>query len=53
MVLQGSRPGTAGRTIEVRISWRPAGADEVVQVWEYSKDGGASWQAGKEIRYTR
>jgi hypothetical protein len=53
MVLRGTRPGAGGREVEVRISWRPVSADEVVQAWEYSKDGGGSWQARKEIRYTR
>jgi hypothetical protein len=53
MVLRGSRPAPGGRTVEVRITWRPAGADEVVQSWEFSTDGGASWRAEKEIRYTK
>lgn len=39
--------------MEVRITWRPAGATEVVQTWEFSTDGGASWRAEKEIRYTK
>ncbi|HYC31538.1 MAG TPA: hypothetical protein VEB59_04570 [Gemmatimonadales bacterium] len=53
MVLRGSRPGAGGRSIEVRITWRPSGPDEVVQRWEYSRDGGGSWKRGQEIRYTR
>jgi hypothetical protein len=28
-------------------------ANEVVQVWEYSTDGGENWKGEKEIRYTR
>ena len=53
MVLQGSRPAPGGRSVEVRITWRPENANEVVQVWEYSTDGGTSWKGEKEIRYTR
>jgi hypothetical protein len=53
MVLTGSRKAAAGRSIEVRITWAPVAEDRVVQRWEYSQDGGASWKAGKEIVYTR
>ena len=53
MVLQGSRPAPGGRTVEVRITWKPVATNEVLQVWEYSTDGGGSWKGEKEIRYTR
>jgi len=53
MVLQGSRPGAGGRSIQVRITWRPEGSEAVVQTWEFSKDGGASWGSRQEVRYTR
>jgi hypothetical protein len=53
MVLQGERPGAGGRTIGVRITWRPVSATEVRQTWEFSRDGGASWGTSKEIRYTK
>jgi hypothetical protein len=53
MVLQGSRPAPGGRTVDVRITWRPVDPNEVIQVWEYSTDGGASWKGEKEIRYTK
>jgi hypothetical protein len=53
MVLQGSRPVPGGRTVEVRITWKPVGTNEVLQVWEYSTDGGGSWKGEKEIRYTK
>jgi hypothetical protein len=46
-------PGAGGRTIRVRITWRPAGSDEVLQTSEFSRDGGATWGTSKEIRYTR
>ena len=53
MVLRGSRPGAGGRRVEVRVSWRPRAEGEIVQRWDYSRDGGDTWQAAKEIRYTR
>jgi hypothetical protein len=53
MVLQGTRPAPGGRSVEVRITWKPVGADEVLQVWAYSTDGGGSWKGEKEIRYTK
>jgi hypothetical protein len=53
MVLQGTRPAAGGRTVEVRITWRPSGVGEVLQTWEYSSDGGATWTNARQIRYTR
>jgi hypothetical protein len=52
MVLVGTRRGATG-DVQVRISWRPTSADRVVQRWEYSRDGGTRWQAGREVVYTR
>lgn len=52
MVLTGTKAGASG-DVEVRISWRPESASRVVQRWEYSRDGGASWQAGRDVLYTR
>jgi hypothetical protein len=53
MVLTGTKRGSADPSIEVKITWAPVAEDRVVQRWEYSRDGGVSWQAGKEIVYTR
>ena len=53
MVLTGTRRGGAGGPVEVRIAWEPAGEGRVVQRWTYSRDGGATWQAEKEIVYTK
>ena len=53
MVLQGERPGAGGRAIQVRITWRPVSGQEVRQTWEYSRDGGSTWDTRQEIRYTR
>jgi len=53
MVLAGTKNGAAGQSIRVRITWEPVDATHVVQRWEYSRDAGESWQAGKEIRYSK
>jgi hypothetical protein len=53
MVLQGERPGAGGRTIGIRITWRPVSANEALQTWEFSQDGGATWGTSKEISYTK
>ena len=52
MVLRGSRSGSGGRSVDVRIIWQPEGPNDVLQRWEFSKDGGETWTA-KEIRYSR
>ena len=53
MVLVGTKNGSAGRSVSVRITWDPVEATRVVQRWEYSRNDGESWQAGTEIVYTR
>jgi len=54
MVLTGTKHGSAGRSVEVRIAWEPAGDGQTVaQRWSYSLDGGATWEAEKEVVYTR
>ena len=53
MVLVGTKDGSAGQSIRVRITWEPVDATHVIQHWEYSRDAGESWQAGKEIAYSR
>jgi hypothetical protein len=53
MVLTGTKNGSAGQAIQVRVTWEPAEPTRVVQRWEYSRDGGQTWQAGAEILYTK
>ena len=53
MVFVGTKAGSAGRSIEVRITWDPVTPTRVVQRWEYSRDGGTTWQAGTEIVFTK
>jgi hypothetical protein len=43
MVLRGPERRVQGKPQLDRITWRPAGADEVHQVWEISSDQGKSW----------
>jgi hypothetical protein len=53
MVLHGTKNGSAERAIEVRITWTPVEPSRVTQLWEYSRDGGESWQAGQQIVFTK
>jgi hypothetical protein len=53
MVLTGTKNGSAGRSIEVRITWTSVSPTRFEQRWEYSKDQGATWQSGQQIVYTR
>jgi hypothetical protein len=53
MVLRGTKAGSAHRSIEVRITWTPVEPTRVEQRWEYSRDAGASWDAGQVIVYTK
>ena len=53
MVLRGTKRGSAGRSVEVRITWDPVAVDRVVQTWDFSLDGGTTWKTEKEIIYTK
>ncbi len=53
MVFVGTKAGAGGRSIEVRITWNPVEPTRVLQRWEYSRDGGQTWQAGSEIVFTK
>lgn len=52
MVLQGEMTDAEG-PITHRITWTPVSADEVRQLWETSRDGGASWTVVFDGRYVR
>jgi len=56
MVLAGERekpdPDT-GKPPRERITWTPQADGSVRQLWETSKDGGASWQVTFDGRYRR
>ena len=53
MVLTGTKAGSAGRSVEVRITWTPVSVDRVEQHWEYSRDQGTTWKSGQDIVFTR
>ncbi|HEX6059645.1 MAG TPA: hypothetical protein VFZ11_11600 [Gemmatimonadaceae bacterium] len=50
IVLAGTRRGANGEVVDVRVSWAPSGTG-VVQRWEYSRDGGATWAAERTVHY--
>ena len=45
--------GADGASTVQRITWSPEPDKSVRQVWETSKDGGATWAAVFDGRYTR
>lgn len=51
LVLTGTEGNAAG-DVEVRISWTPQG-DDVLQTWEVSRDGGASWHETAGLVYRK
>ena len=53
MVLVGTKHASEERAVTVRITWDPVEPGRVIQRWEYSRDGGFTWQAGTEIAYTK
>ncbi len=52
MVLSGERATASGPVID-RISWTPQKSDQVRQLWEFSPDGGATWQVVFDGIYRR
>jgi hypothetical protein len=52
MVLEGTRQARGGRTVQIRVSWSPVSADEVLQTWAFSLDG-ETWKEHRSLRYTR
>lgn len=42
-----------GRRLLTRLSWEAKGTDRVLQVYQTSDDGGASWKTAFELHYAR
>jgi hypothetical protein len=58
MVLESALPDSAGRggaapAARQRVTWTPLPGGDVRQLWESSTDGGATWRAVFDGRYTR
>lgn len=45
MVLSSAPRTRGGKSLVDRITWHPASAQEVHQVWEQSEDGGKTWKS--------
>lgn len=52
LVLEGETE-QGGREVVVRMTVRPSSADEVVQSWYLSRDGGATWKHNGTVAYVR
>ncbi len=53
MVMSGERLTRAGIKVIDRITWTPNADGTVHQLWEFSKDGGATWATIFQNTYTR
>jgi hypothetical protein len=55
MVLTGRRPARGDSTVTLvdRITWSPLPGGDVRQLWETSRDGGATWTVAFDGRYAR
>lgn len=53
MVLTGSKRAPDGGTVLVRVTYEPVSNDQVVQRWEFSRDGGTTWPVEQEVRIAR
>ncbi len=54
MVMSGERPARDGSgMVRHRISWTPGEDGSVRQLWEASKDGGATWNVLFDGLYVR
>ena len=53
MVLEGRSPQAEGGEVRNRITWEKAPYGRVRQVWESSKDGGATWSVAFDGIYVR
>jgi hypothetical protein len=53
MVMTGNRIAANGALVVVRVTWEPNGADRVIQRWEFSLDGGATFASEKEYTFVK
>ncbi|MGE0815774.1 MAG: hypothetical protein AB7O28_13150 [Vicinamibacterales bacterium] len=53
MVMEQRTPGDGGATDVQRITWTPLSEGRVRQLWESSKNGGATWTAAFDGTYSR
>ena len=53
LIGKGPGPGSSGKEVDVRVTTWADAPDRLVQTWETSKDGGASWKTEIQLVYTR
>lgn len=53
LVLTGAEPIRGAEGAQVRMTWSETSANTLRQVWETSRDGGATWRQAQEITFTR
>lgn len=53
MVMTGNRLGANGALIVVRVTWTPTAPDRVTQRWEFSTDGGLTFDSEQEYTFVK
>ena len=53
LVLQGPAPLPGAPDALLRVTWKALSADRQVQLWETSRDGGASWKQEQTLTLSR
>ena len=52
MVMTGTQSSPSG-PVTVRVTWDPRSSAQVLQTWEVSRDGGATWPMRREFTYAK
>jgi len=52
MMMTGTQSSPSG-SVTIRVSWEPETQSEVLQTWEFSRDGGATWPLRRELTYVK
>ncbi len=51
--MTGEDRGPGGETIDLRVTLTPVTDGSVSQIWEASRDGGATWETTLTLSYDR
>jgi len=52
IVMEGNEPTPGNRTARLRMTWSQSGGGALLQEWERSRDGGATWKSVSAMTFT-
>jgi hypothetical protein len=52
MVMTGTQSAPGG-DVTIRVTWRPMSPSQVIQTWDFSRDGGTTWAQHREFTYIK